>query len=672
MVDPNQSNGKQNNAERLSESEFLSFINEHKKWLSSNGKDGERAVLVDKVLEGFATGDKCNLSRGDFRHSVFKDVNFSGWNFCEADLEGADLKSAALKYADFKGANLIGADFKGADLRDVELSGARLKDANLESVDLSGANLRGLDLSRANLRHSVLNKADLYEANLEGADLRRAELEGAQMYGCVLTDANLRDANLRHVKLRQTPKNRLPSYPVGLSSPMFGGADLTRVELPEDIAKFDGLSHVKEISGNARKIFFGVIAACAYSWITVATTTDAQLIANSVTTPLPIISTKIPIAAFYWIAPLVLLSIYLYFHFYLLRLWQVLGTLPAVFPDGKRLDEKAYPWLLVGLVRAHKFRLKGNCPPLSRPENWITIFLAWRLVPITVAFIWLRYLPRHDFWILFHILVLTISVWIGVVSYRLLDRMLSPGIDEEEQKGELHRPYTFEKIRLRYEKFRFVSVWPLGLGAVAGILTYLAIVPGTPFRGDRKDIRTWAPAAFEAVGFSVFADLTEEVVSSKPDNFRSVKKDIDLVTGARLPGRDLRYAVGFRAFLVKADFRFANLENAEFHFAMLQGARFFRANLTRASLQGAKLNGATLESATLDHADLQNADLEDASLFNASLREVDLRNANLKRAILNQADLTNATVWGANFVKASFYKANLTGVNFGRADLRSS
>jgi len=46
--------------------------------------------------------------------------------------------------------------------------------------------------------------------------------------------------------------------------------------LPDGIAKFDGLGEVEEISKNARKIFFTMLAGCIYSWLTIATTTDAH------------------------------------------------------------------------------------------------------------------------------------------------------------------------------------------------------------------------------------------------------------------------------------------------------------------------------------------------------------------------------------------------------------
>jgi hypothetical protein len=77
-----------------------------------------------------------------------------------------------------------------------------------------------------------------------------------------------------------------------------------------------------------------------YTCLTIATTTDPLLLTNSISSPLPIIRTEIPIAGFFWVAPLILLSFYLYFHIYLQRLWETLADLPAVFPDGSRLDKR--------------------------------------------------------------------------------------------------------------------------------------------------------------------------------------------------------------------------------------------------------------------------------------------------------------------------------------------
>ena len=170
----------------------------------------------------------------------------------------------------------------------------------------------------------------------------------------------------------------------GLLPEHLAGADLTGASVPDEIAKFPALGQVAAISSEARKIFIGLLAACVYSWLVIGTTTDAALIVNTASSPLPIINTPIPIAGFYVIGGTLLAAVYGYFHFYLQRLWRTLATLPAIFPDGTPLDDRTDPWLLTNLVRADFKQLRQDAPPLTRLENLLTILLAWWLVPLTL------------------------------------------------------------------------------------------------------------------------------------------------------------------------------------------------------------------------------------------------------------------------------------------------
>ena len=139
-----------------------------------------------------------------------------------------------------------------------------------------------------------------------------------------------------------------------------------------------------------------MLAACLYSWLTIGTTSDLNLVTNRATSALPIIQTSIPIVGFYFIAPVLLLLTFFYFHFYLQKLWEELGSLPAFFPDGLPLSSKADPWLLNDLVRSHIGKLRINRPFMSYAQQWISTFLAWWVVPITLIMFWVRYLRRHD------------------------------------------------------------------------------------------------------------------------------------------------------------------------------------------------------------------------------------------------------------------------------------
>src|SRR4029077_13508339 len=101
------------------------------------------------------------------------------------------------------------------------------------------------------------------------------------------------------------------------------------------------------------------------SWLTIGSTKDAALLTDSTTSPLPLIATSIPIVSFYVIAPILLVLVYAYFHISLHRLWELLADLPAVFTDGGPLDKRAYPWLLVGVVRSRLRILRTQRPPLA-------------------------------------------------------------------------------------------------------------------------------------------------------------------------------------------------------------------------------------------------------------------------------------------------------------------
>jgi len=125
------------------------------------------------------------------------------------------------------------------------------------------------------LRGAALSGRDLSTANLRGADLRGAGFEASSLFR-----ASLREANLQGIDLSVAKR--------GLQTEQLAGADLTGATLPEELKKlYDGLQNVNNISESARKLFLAVLAACLYSWLTIATTTDVNLITNRASSPLP-------------------------------------------------------------------------------------------------------------------------------------------------------------------------------------------------------------------------------------------------------------------------------------------------------------------------------------------------------------------------------------------------
>jgi uncharacterized protein YjbI with pentapeptide repeats len=214
------------------------------------------------------------------------------------------------------------------------------------------------------------------------------------------------------------------------------------------------------------------------------------------------------------------------------------------------------------------------------------------------------------------------------------------------------------------------------------------------------------------------AEFVKADVSQKPANWTGDEKkrteELELVKGAKLSGKNLRFAnarsaffakanlanadlVGARldgadlgdahlnyAFLVCANLPKVNLKVSVLQNANLSGADLSDANMEEADLQGATLRGALLTGANLIGAHLHDAHLRDApfcatalsgnqptptDLSGANLTDADLTGAHLTGAHLDGANLTGADLEGAHFNDAIFYSAKLGDANLTNAHL---
>lgn len=589
----------------------------------------------------------------------------------------ADFAGLDLTRADLKGANLRKADLGNLLAEKAELTGAKLFRANLAGARLADARLRSADLSRANLRG-----CDLSGANLAGADLSRADLQGATLRRAVLRDAILSDADL--------------SEAGGLLPGQLGGAQVVGASLPADIAKFEGLANVAEASKATQSLFTSIIFVCAYTWLTIASTTDVQLLNNAAppSSRLPILGIDIPPVRFYMVAPLLLLCLYVYFQLGLQRLWEELSELPAVFPDGRSLDKKAYPWLLNVLVRAHLPRLRDNRSHLSRWQARISVLLAWGLVPATILLAWARYLRAHD-WVTTW---LHIGLFAGAVGAGLAFRRLAAST----LRGSERRSFMWRRA---WKDARALGgLATLGTAVALSLLSF-GFIEGidpasvqTPQQAQRLlaehyrvDPRRWVPLGLRRLGLGTSADLTDASLSTKPANWSPAHPElIDAVKGADLEHRNLKHAMAFNAFGVNAymqqsdlrwaDFREADLRRADFRAARMRGVNFRFANLAGADFR----NKAEVGEADLTEARFFEATAEGAKFKKAILRNANFGKAHLRGADFSEADLTGADLTGADLrpleppdpkgtpKPAVLAKAVLNGANLMRADLRGA
>jgi uncharacterized protein YjbI with pentapeptide repeats len=124
----------------------------------------------------------------------------------------ADLRRFDLKGADLFGSNLRSANLSGASLPNADLSDSDLENASLENADLTSASLAWVNLSHANIRGACLKEADLRWADLRWADLSEADLRGANLSGADLSDAVLRGAELSGARVKNTILEKKNSF----------------------------------------------------------------------------------------------------------------------------------------------------------------------------------------------------------------------------------------------------------------------------------------------------------------------------------------------------------------------------------------------------------------------------------------------------------------------------
>lgn len=396
--------------------------------------------------------------------------------------------------------------FRHADAREADLSGISWNDEDFSGCDLRSANLSGCKFSHTDFRDTDLWNADFSDSDLTGA------------------------------------RNLLPAQ--------LAATNLKRAILPESLSAFEALDSAKDLSQNCSKVFITLILAVVYTFLTIAMTKDSQLITDTGTAKLPVISTEIPIGYFYIVTPVLLLALFVYFHIYLQRLWEALAGLPAIFPDGRRLDEKTPAWLMNDLVRKYFPKLRNPVLPLSRLQYRLSILLGYVLIPFVLIAIWSECL-RIESWrfTATHIFTITVVTAIGTYCYTLLRRTLNQS-----------------KYGLRIRQARWRRLLPAALigfatATVFSILSFLALEVAR-VRGDSSLDFVYL------LGIHPFLDVSNMDISSKPTSWTDLelKRDTEfpLVKGAKLSQVRLKRIGADWTFLAKASFEGVELSYGSF------------------------------------------------------------------------------------------------------------
>ncbi len=483
--------------------------------------------------------------------------------------------------------------------------------------DLRHARFVGQDLQGADFR-----SCDLRGASFCGSDLRCADFTGAQLMGCRFSACNLSGAT---------------------------------IDIEAAIA--DQLKAASELSATASRTLLTLLTGCLFVWLTIGKTTDTALVMDDSTLPLPVVSMDLPIVGFYLLAPFVLFSIFLYLQLSLQRLWETLSELPAYLPSGKTADRTTDTWFFSGMLQANFKKLRKDRRVLTVIENGLTLFLIWMVAPITIAEVWLSYLPRrHAVGTALILLAFALAALSASLCFWKAAQTLQP--DREKPLTLIGGAFYCVPSLLAILALAALSVQAFD-GPPSNIATrFLDPTPGA----QSSTLGRLAASALTFIGYRNYATLANAHLStthdaSAPITADGIPPEVIALSGPWLPLRDLRGLYAPHLYAPHSNLRSALLDNAE----------LWQADLRLSLLNGASAAGIDLTQATLSYANLRKAQLDGARLQNLHADRICALGASFAGASLDNADLSEANLTDADFTGASVSGLKLTG-----ADLSST
>ncbi|MDF0601488.1 hypothetical protein P1J78_12155 [Psychromarinibacter sp. C21-152] len=187
----------------------------------------------------------------------------------------------------------------------------------------------------------------------------------------------------------------------------------------------DFIDRVETLTKTARASWYTMLGYLAFVSVTLLGVEDADFFIAERQTELPLIGVSIPTFRFFWVAPVLGATLYVYFHLQLLKLFDTLGDGPTEIDSGP-VSERIAPWLVTDLALNN--RKKALQPrPLSGLSLGVTLLLSHLGMPIVLGFMWWVSMPAHNEWLTMIGcgLPLSVSVYAGLVSWGYLRRCMS-------------------------------------------------------------------------------------------------------------------------------------------------------------------------------------------------------------------------------------------------------
>jgi len=425
----------------------------------------------------------------------------------------------------------------------------------------------------------------------------------------------------------------------------------------------DNIDQLSEISRNSQTTFLALVAACVYSCLTVAATTDATLLSNSNATPLPIVQVNVPIVWFYVFAPVILTVLFIYFHLYLERFWRGIARLPLRHPDGRGLDDYVYPWLISCSLIRQQIRELSDAHRLSAwLEAQLSLVLGWWLVPLVLLYCWGRYVTTHDRIVTgLHVVLVLLTLGFALRYLAIATNALHKMLANSTADAIAPPASSVQELGPTRRQNLVIAATVILVGAA---LTYLsaAAMEGASGRHCKGEITDPVCARFRvgravwsAVGAKPDSEVRENRFLGKPGNWQEISSDagklrsyLDTQRGLVLAGRDLR-----------------NLDASD---SFMPGSRLTGVNLGYADLSHADLTGSRLESVRFPSATLTDAVFRHAEIISSEFDAVTAMASRFDHVKFAAGDAAQPVRLSGNFSGATFSHARGGQLIVGAAD----
>lgn len=605
--------------------EFAEILDQHKLWVDSAGKEGERGDLSG--------------------------VNLAGRDLTSVNLQGAQLNKTNLRGAELSMANLRGASLVEADLREANLLGAEFSGANLMGANLYGA--QGLWAGRlggTNLFDATLPEA--VAAHDGGKTIAQSTQSARRFYLLVIglcAGACGLVALTTDVRLlldqAAVPTSHIPNF-LPLQGFYLGGPLLLTVlyfRLQFLMLRLWG-------SMGALPAVFpdGQAPEKDGSWYLMGPIRPHLRWSRDPRSPLAMGESIMAKLLAYWAVPATLFLFWLRY----LVLQDYRGTLLQV--------------VLFTIVVAAACGLPRVVARVLRPGDWLEETTANFMRDVLST---LR-IPVAAGIVLF-------LLSLGVIHGLPADQSIRPEISRSDPRRWAatafqsvgFRPYadiTEESVSESPAKDFAKESSPSD--APGPRLNEMNLRYARGYRAAFANARMWR-ANLEGASLSEAdfrgVNLREGTLrNAKLDRLQAAKSNLVSVDGqgANLSGADFR----------SADMSFANLEGASLTTANLTRATLYSVNLRRGNLLRVDLSHADLRDAKMEGAFLSLATLEQTDLSAAKLQGANLTGAQFKGTILLEADLSRADLRDAAMTGAILRQAKLDGALLDGADLRGA